>query len=350
MPLAPNRISRDRANFSGTLTAAEIALLLEDMALGILQTSTQPDELTCRRLNESLFAQRPELELRVYDFDGAVCDLSFLKYMGNVRHFSADCLGRATGLQHLAGLDQLSSLAIGIGDLPDFEFLQLLPAERLQTLYLGKTVSTQADLGALLRFGNLRTLYLEGQQQQIELIAGLGRLQDLTLRAVRLERLDFLQAAPQLCLLDIKQCRIRDWSALHSMQGIKFLELWQIRGLDDLSFISSMQGLQNLFLQALGQVKQLPDVSRLQQLRRVYLDTLRNLRDISALERAPALQEFIHVADRHWQPADYEKLLQLPVLKKACVDFGNRKKNEVLRGMLHQRGLQEYRYTEFEFH
>lgn len=349
MPLAPHRISRDRANFSGTLTAADITALLEDTELAVLQTSTQPDALTCRRLNESLFAQRPELELRVYDVEGRVCDLSFLKYLSNVRHFSADCLKQADGLQHLASLQQLCSLAIGIGDLPDFDFLHHVPADSLQTLYLGKTHLAQPDLQPLSRFAGLRTLYLEGQQRRIELIADLRQLQDLTLRSLRLDRLDFLLDLPQLGLLDIKQCHIRDWSALHSMPGIKFLELWQIRSLDDLSFISSMTGLQNLFLQALGRVAALPDVSGLRGLRRVYLDTLRNLRDIHALERAPSLQEFVHVADRRWQPEDYAGLLQSATLKKACVDFGNQKKNQAFRAMLHERGLQEYRYTEFEF-
>lgn len=349
MPLAANRISRDRANFSGALTAAEIDALLQDNALGILQTTTQPDALTCKRLNESLFAQRPQLELRVYDFDGAVCDLSFLKHLDNVRHFSADCLQQATGMQHLASLNQLHSLAIGIGELQDFDFLSRLPVDNLRTLYLGKTSSARPELQALARFSQLRTLYLEGQQKQIEVIAGLPRLHDLTLRSLKLERLDFLQGLPRLRLLDIKQCIVRDWSALQRMQGLQFLELWQIRGLGDLSFLSSMSGLQYLFLQALGQLGQLPGLAQLGKLRRVQLDTLRNLRDIDSLQQASALQEFIHIADRHWKPADYRDLLRMPSLKSAKVDFGNEKKNQVFRAMLSQQGLQEYAYTEFEF-
>ncbi|GGC94745.1 hypothetical protein [Undibacterium terreum] len=352
MPLAPNRISRDRANFSGTLTAAEIASLLDDKELGILQTSSQPDILTCKRLNESLFALRPELELRIYDGNGAVCDLSFLKHMDCVRHFSADCLQQAAGLQHLASLKNLHSLAIGIADLPDFDFLNQLPDGELQTLYIGKSGARpeqQPDLQVLQRFGNLRILHLEGQQNRLEQIGGLAQLHDLTLRSVKLENLEFLRSLPKLCLLDIKQCQIQDWSALRQLQQLQFLELWQIRGLQDLSFISSMTGLQNFFLQALGQVAALPDVSGLHKLRRVYLHTLRKLSDIKALEQAPALQEFAHVADSRWQPEDYAGLLKLPTLTSAAVDFGNQKKNQVFRDMLHQRGLREYVYTEFQF-
>ncbi|MFZ6645633.1 hypothetical protein ACO0LO_07955 [Undibacterium sp. TJN25] len=353
MPLAPNRISRDRANYAGTLSAADIASLLEDRELRILQTGTQPDLLTCRRLNESLFAQRPELEFRVYDGGPAVCDLSFLKYMDNVRHFSADCLERAAGIQHLASLRDLHTLAIGIGNLPDFSFLDLLPAGQLHTLYLGKTVAApvgrQPSLEPLCRQQGLHTLYLEGQKNGIEQIAGLPQLHDLTLRSVALPQLDFLHGMAQLRLLDIKQCRIRDWSALGSMSRLQFLELWQIRGLADLSFMSSMTGLQNLFLQALPQVQALPDVSRLRSLRRIYLEALPKLRDIHPLEQAPALQEFIHIAGRHWQAGDYEGLLQLPALKKACVEFSSEKKSRAFQDLLQRHGVQHYHYTEFEF-
>ncbi len=79
------------------------------------------------------------------------------------------------------------------------------------------------------------------------------------------------------------------------MARLQFLELWQIRSLEDLSFMSSMTGLQNLFLQALPQVQVLPDVSALRRLRRIYLEALPKLRDIHPLEQAPALQEFIHI-------------------------------------------------------
>ncbi|WP_394782246.1 hypothetical protein [Undibacterium sp.] len=353
MPLAPNRISRDRANYAGALSAAEVTLLLEDDGLRILQTAAQPDVLTCRRLNESLFAQRPELEFRVYDGDGAVCDLSFLKYMDNVRHFSADCLEQASGIEHLSSLKGLHSLAIGIGSLRDFSFLDLLPAGQLHTLYLGKTVQAQSaaqpGLAPVSRQQGLRTLYLESQQNGLEQIASLPQLCDLTLRGMTLPNLDFLHGLPPLRLLDIKQCRIGDWSALAGMQRLQFLELWQIRGLQDLSFISSMAGLQNLFLQALPQVQTLPDMSGLHRLRRVYLEALPKLRDIHPLQQAPALQEFIHVAGRHWQAEDYGQLLQSPTLQKACAELSSEKKNGAFRELLQRHNVQLYHYTDFIF-
>jgi hypothetical protein len=45
---------------------------------------------------------RPEVEIRVYGFYSLICDLSFLSQLNNLFRFSADCLHKASGIEHLA--------------------------------------------------------------------------------------------------------------------------------------------------------------------------------------------------------------------------------------------------------
>src|SRR3989442_5586801 len=75
-----------------------------------------------------LLTRRPEVQIRVYGFYSLVCDLSFLSRLKNVRRFSADCLHRSIGIEHLADLQELESLSVGIYDLENFDFLKEIPA------------------------------------------------------------------------------------------------------------------------------------------------------------------------------------------------------------------------------
>ena len=101
------------------------------------------------------------------------------------------------------------------------------------------------------RFQSLTHLYLEGQQQGIEVLSELKNLEDLTLRSITTEGLDYISMLPQLWSLDIKLGGIKDLSAIANKGSIKYLELWQIRGLSDIGVVSSLGGLQSLFLQSL---------------------------------------------------------------------------------------------------
>ena len=66
---------------------------------------------------------------------------------------------------------------------------------------------------------------------------------------------------------------------------LKYLELWQIRGLSDISVVSSLSDLQYLFLQALRNVDGIPDLSRLTRLRKVSGEHAGQLRS----ERRPRM-------------------------------------------------------------
>lgn len=341
-------LSKTRCQFRGSLSAAEVRSLAEDKNLGTLQTSYPVEPETWDLLNEKFFAKRHDVELRVYGFYGSVCDLSFLTQLSNVRHFSADCLMKATGIENIAGLKNLESLGVGIFSLEDFDFLAYLPTQ-LRYLFLGATKSKRPRLGHLSRFRELRELYIEAQQKDLEVIEGLAALEDLTLQSISLANLQFLRSLRHLWSLDIKLGGLRDLSALDGLNQIKYLELWQVRGLCDINVISTMLGLQHLFLQSLPHVTELPDLSKLKSLRCIHLQNMKGLRQLKSIATAPALEAFYHTQASGMQPEMYEEILKLSTLKSVMVGLGSGKKNELFENMAARHGIEFSKMEPFVF-
>jgi hypothetical protein len=348
MPLDPEYISPEVIQFDRNLSDAEIERLVRKRRLQVLQCSSPVEPDTWTRLNERFFSRRPKVALRVYGFDRDTCDLTFAARMTNVRHFSADCLVRAIGVESVCRLEHLESLGIGIYGLSDFSFLREV-AKGLRSLSLEQTKSKKPDLAPLSRFENLQEVYLEGQRKNIEVLSGLVELAEVTLRSITTPDIAYLRPLTQMWSLDIKLGGIRNLNAIAGMNGIKYLELWQILGLQDIGVISTLEGLQYLFLQSLPHITALPPLGRLRKLRRLYLENMRGLRDLSALRDTPALEEFLHVSALGLQPEDYTLLFRNPSVKRADVGFGSLKKNERFEQLMKDHGIQPYSHTPFAF-
>jgi hypothetical protein len=348
MPLSTKGLDRHRVEFSNNLTGKEVDQLVSDSDIRTLQCSSPVGLDTWDLLNRNLFALRPEIELRVYGFYSMVCDLSFVRRVPNARRFSADCLMQATGAEHLATLENLEALSIGIYSLDNFDFLKQLPSG-IRNLSLAATKSKKPQLHILSRFESLTRLYLEGQQQGIEVLSELKKLEDLTLRSITTESLDYISMLPQLWSLDIKLGGIKDLSAIANNENIKYLELWQIRGLSDIGVVSSLGGLQSLFLQSLINVRAIPNLSKLHNLRRLHLENLKGLEDVSAIRYAPALEEFLHISAQNIQPEMYKDLMSIPSLKYVHVGYGSRKKNEEFKALVLWSGKQPGINRDFAF-
>jgi hypothetical protein len=343
------RLFQDRIDFDDSLTHQEVQVLIADEDLKVLQCSRPVELKTWELLNDTFFAKRPEVELRVYGFYTSVCDLAFTSLMTNVHHFSADCLMDAIRVEHLGSMENLESLGVGIYHLESFDFLSSL-TPRLKKLFLGRTKSKRPDLSPLSRFWSLEKIYLEGQQRNIEILSQLGTLNCVVLRSISTSDIGYLRPLERMWSLDIKLGGIKDLSAIDGMGNIKYLELWQIKGLSNIEVVSNLTGLQYLFLQSLRQVTQLPSLNYLEKLRRIQLDNMKGLIDISSLEFAPALEEFVHWGARNMQPEDYHPLLRNPSLKRAFVGFGSERKNRRFEELLQEHKLETWKVRKkFEF-
>ena len=337
-----------RSEFDDSITPATVEGFVSNDELRVLQCSKPVNNRTWDLLNTSFFPRRRDVELRVYGFYGLVCDLSFLSRMQNVRRFSADCLMQAINVEHVRELPNLESLGVGIFDLKGFEFLTDAP-NGLKALSLCQTESKKPGLSVLRRFNSLTTLFLEGQQKDIEVLAELKTIEDLTLRSISTADLSYLRPLDRLRSLDIKLGGTSNLSGIEGKPSIQYIELWQIRGLSDISLISSLTGLQCLYLQSLKHVRRIPDLSRLVNLRRVGMENMSGLEDLSALERAPALEEFIHISARKFSPSQYEKLVRHPTLRSMLVGFGSDRKNRALQVEMSRAGIEKFQPREFVF-
>lgn len=287
------------------LTRAMLAPL--EKALRTVQFAQPFTEAEFRQIAR-LLESRPNVCLRDW---GDSPNLEFLEYFPNLRHFQVD---GGPELQDLSGLNYL---------LPEVE-----------SLSISLRRSRPLSLTVLTRFSRLRTLYLEGPVKDIDVIAELTSLEDLTMRSITLPNLRILTPLRRLLSLDIKLGGTRDLSDLPNIGRLRYLELWMVRGLTDLAPIGGVKTLQFLRLQALRRVDRLPALKDLTNLRRVILETMKGVRDPCALAEAPALEELFMIDMGHMQPDDFKCLVGHPSLRYAAVGLGSTKKNEAVHRIL----------------
>lgn len=127
----------------------------------------------------------------------------------------------------------------------------------------------------------------------------------------------------------------RRWPSSH----LGYLEVWQVRGVDDVSVLGRLTSLEALHLHNLPHVHTLPDLSRARRLRRVHLQFLHGLHDLSPLASAPALEDVLLVVfQQHLQPEQLAPLASCPSLRRVNVALGSDRKNRAARDLLQLAG------------
>jgi hypothetical protein len=263
----------------------------------------EPDYIELSRF----VAEYPSVNFRAYGHE-SFHDLEFLRYFPFVRNFQAD----------LWGLD-------------NWDGLRHLPAD-LKFLGLGATKKT-LSLAILRRFPDLRELYIEGHHKDIGVVADLKRLEELTLRSITLPDLSLLVGLEHLWSLDIKLGGTKNLALLPQLKSLKYLELWMVKGLDDVTPIASTFSLQSLFLQSLRRVETLPPLDELVHLRRVWIETMKGLRDLRPFAAAPSLEQFGAVDMGHLQPEDFRCFVGHPALRYLNAGLGSLRKNIAVKAM-----------------
>lgn len=295
-----------------------------------------------------VFSKRPDISLRVYGHYGKTCDLTFIQRIPSLRRVSADCLMDAKGIEVVTQLDNLEHLGVGIFNLDNFDFLDKINSN-LKELNLHQTRSKKPKISSIQRFEQLEYLYLEGQQKGIEAMSNLKKLKKVVLRSISTNNVDYLKKLEHLWSVDIKLGGIKDLSGLTTLPKLKYLELWQVRDLANLSFISKLGTLQNLFIQSLKQVTRLPDFSNNIKLRRIYLENLKGLTDLSSLKYAPSLKEFIYALAENQEAENLISVLENSSVEKVFCKFGSDKKNNRFDELAKQYKKSEYKHETFEY-
>lgn len=338
-----------RAEFDDSTSVKDLREIANHPRLKVLQCSAPVRDSVWRLINEHFCSVRPDVELRVYGHYASTCDLGFTRLLPNVRRFAADCLDRATGIESLAELRNLESLSLGIFDLTDFNVLERL-SPGLTSLSLGATRSKRPSLEPLNRFRSLRSLYLEGQSKDIDVLRELPELEEVTLRSITTANLEYLSDLPKLWSLDIKLGGIRSFAGIEGKESIKYLELWQVRNLRSIEVVGDLPRLQNLFLQSLPHIESLPRLENSTALRRIVIENLKALHDFTALEKAPELEEFALIDGRNQTPNQLLPVLNNPRVRRISAGFGSQRKNMEFSRLREQHGKAEFGVREaFEY-
>lgn len=338
-----------RAEFSESVSDAELQALATQPELRVLQCSKPVPNAVWMRVNEHICIARPDVQIRVYGHESMECDLGFARLLSDAQHFAADCLMSATSIEAIAEIKNLKSLSLGIFGLRNFRVLEQLPTG-LRSLSLGATKSKRPSLDSLRGLRSLRNLYLEGQSRCIEVLSELPELEDLTLRSISQLDLKFMQDLPRLWSLAIKLGGMHDFTGIEGKESMKYLELWQVRGLKDLEVVGTLHGLQNLFVQSLPNVESFPRVTQSKDLRRIVVESLKGLRDFEALEAAPALEEFALIDGRMQTPKQLLPVLRNPCLRRGSAGFGSDRKNREFERLREEHGKANWGQREaFEY-
>lgn len=289
-------------------------------------------------LNDQVLVRRPEIHFWILA-GTRQCDLSFLSKLSDLKNLHIRYV-EVKNQETISNLSKLKFLEVDIFGMDSFDFLSYL-SNQIVTLFLGPTNSKKPNLRFLETFRNLRDLHIDGYNKNIEVISKLLEIQNLTLRSITSSDISFLSSLEELKNLNIKLGGTSDLSAISGMKQIQYLELWQIRKLEDVGVISSLQGLRGFFLQSLPNVSKIPFLEKSENLKTIRLENMKGLKDFKFLSDAPALEKFIFVDANSQDPKDLLPLFKNKSLKEARVGFGSDKKNKVFRDYLNQYNLIE---------
>jgi hypothetical protein len=244
----------------------------------------------------------PDVELRIYGGLRAWPDLGLLRHFRSAQRVTIEGLSLVRSTE---GLGQLAAV---------------------RHLRLGGT-RPRIPLRVLASLPELRSLALDGQAKQIDVLSDLEALRWLQLGSITLPNLDLLGSLKKVRYLAIHGGSTTDLRPLGAMMQLTHLQLGRIRRLDDLSEISALRNVRHLWLFNLQRVEHLPRLDRCARLTRIDIDALRHLTDLRPLTAAPALRELALTDMRHLQWEHVEVLRDHRTLEAALIKTGSLKRN-----------------------
>jgi hypothetical protein len=170
-------------------------------------------------------------------------------------------------------------------------------------------------------------LNIEGPFHDLTDLMGYRSLRTLTVRSVRLGDADALRQLTQLRRLELRLGSIDTLAPLASLTALEYLEVWRVRGVEDVDVVSQLRSLQAIYLQDLPHVTSLPDLSTASRLQVVYLEHLRGLHDLSALSGAPAIEELHLINFGHVAVTDLAPLKRIRTLRAVSLGLNTDRKN-----------------------
>lgn len=274
----------------------------------VVQFSSPLEDQDFAKLSRFL-SDHPTVPLRIYGhYTTGIEDLGFLRYFPTLRAFYAD-----------------------VFETKSWAGLEFLP-NNLESLGLGAT-RKNLSLDPIARFDNLRDLSLDGHKKGLKVISGLVNIEYLSLRSITLPDLSLLTSLRKLRSLAIRLGGTTNLS-FPALPELRYLELWMIRGLTDISAVTTLENLRYLFLQDLKNIKIIPSLRGMLNLRRIHIESMKGLNNLAPISEAPGLQELLLISMGHLQIADLACFQNHPRLRAATIGLNSLRRNKEATDML----------------
>lgn len=164
----------------------------------------------------------------------------------------------------------------------------------LKELGISKNIKSSVSLNILRNLKKLEILYIS-ISKDIEIIGTLTNLKFLSLREIKIKKLDFIESLQELEEVWISLGSYDDFNVICKLSKLKKLSLHQVRGIDDDTFteiISKCKNLINLELQNLKNLTSLSFIRELTNLKYLRLDCVKNIETYSPVINLLNLETF----------------------------------------------------------
>jgi hypothetical protein len=229
------------------------------------------------------------LQLRFYGHYDAVFDASLLKILPSVRNLALDSLKHIRNLDAVFDLPNLDTLAFGVYDFDEANFLEKLPLEHLKRLMLAENKNRNFDLRPLERASNLKELFVQGHSKNIDALSQMKNLNQLVLSSCNAKTpLGFIKNIERLRTFQLilgGRSDIRDVES----RSLETLEIVRVKGLSSLDLLERFEKLSALRVEDQLHLEGL-DISKL-LLRRLTIGNCKKLARVVGLDRQHLLEE-----------------------------------------------------------
>lgn len=127
----------------------------------------------------------------------------------------------------------------------------------------------------------------------LQSIAKLSELKILTLRGVKLAKLDLIIGLKNLRELNLLFGSYKNLDAISTAKNLKILEISRTRQIPNYDFLNSLEGLVSLCFEEMSTMEVLPDLRGLKNLKKIQIDNNSRLRDIGSLEQLDKLEQLV---------------------------------------------------------
>ena len=294
-----------------------------------------PDQNFWIKLNQYVLERRSDFEVFLHWDKGAWKDLSFLKFLPNLKklHINSNDVSDISPVKDLINLQSLRISSINLLRLEPLSQLS-----QLKCLHLGAT-NVDASLSFLKKIKSLNKISIAGEKKDLESLSKI-EIEDLRLEDMDIKDLSFLTKIKGLKKLGICDCRIERFDAISKLESLEELELDSIEVIDSLEFIADLKRLKRLFLSNLKDIQSLPSLKNCQHLIQLNLSSMMSLDDISAIKDVRMLEKFIIEEGTNLLLSDIFVLSELPNLKEVSIQIiGDIKKRNAFDQYIGSLGL-----------